>query len=127
MRFTRKDEDKLVRVLHRYGEQELREFIGKAITERALLIMSLGEEGADVTAINAMLNTISRVQRVAEDELKRREAIAGALRPYMCEACGRKVCLIIERNHGPEMCADCWVKAEDGSNPVTTERKAEAS
>ena len=112
MRFTRKDEDKLVRVLHRYGEQELREFIGKAITERALLIMSLGEEGANVAGINAMLNTISRVQRVAEDELKRREAIAGVLRPYMCEVCGRKTDVVTERNHGSSMCPECWMKGE---------------
>ena len=65
MKFTRKDEDRLVALLMTYTEQELNEFIGRAIAERLLLTPGLTEGGERIPETAGILNVLSRVQEAA--------------------------------------------------------------
>ena len=73
MKFTKKDEDKLVALLMTYTEQELNEFIGRAIAERLLLTLGLTEDNERIPETAGMLNVPDRVQEVAGMELRKRE------------------------------------------------------
>ena len=72
MKFTRKDEDKLVALLMTYTEQELNEFIGRAIAERLLLTSGLTEGGERIPETAGMLNVLSKVQEAAGMKLRKR-------------------------------------------------------
>ena len=65
MKFTRKDENKLVALLMTYTEQELNKFIGRAIAEQLLLTLGLTEGGERIPETAGMLNVLSRVQEAA--------------------------------------------------------------
>ena len=73
MKFTRKDEDKLVALFRTYTEQKLNEFIGRAIAERLLLTLGLTEDNERIPETLGMLNVLSRVQEAAGMELQKRE------------------------------------------------------
>ena len=73
MKFTKKDEDKLVALLMTYTEQELNEFIERAIAERLLLTPGLTEDNERIPETAGMLNIPDRVQGVAGMELRKRE------------------------------------------------------
>ena len=61
MKFTRKDEDKLVALLMTYTEQELNKFIGRAIAEQLLLTPGLTEGGERIPETADVLNVPGRV------------------------------------------------------------------
>ena len=74
MKFTRKDEDKLVVLFRTYTKQELNGFIGRAIAKRLLLMLGLTEDNERIpTKTLGMLNALSRVQEAAGMELRKRE------------------------------------------------------
>ena len=73
MEFTRKDEERLVALLMTYTEQELNEFIGRAIAERLLLTPGLTEDNERIPETAGMLNIPDRVQEAAGMELRKRE------------------------------------------------------
>ena len=72
MKFTRKDEDKLVALGMTYTEQELNEFIGRAIAEQLLLTPGLTEGGERIPETAGMLNVPGRVQEAAGMKLRKR-------------------------------------------------------
>ena len=74
MKFTRKDEDKLVALFRTYTKQELNEFIGRAIAKRLLLTLGLTEDNERIPETVSMLNALSRVQKAAGMELRRQES-----------------------------------------------------
>jgi hypothetical protein len=98
----------MVALFRTYTERELNEFIGRVIAERLLLTLSLEGTPDNVGAINAALNALSRVQEAAGEELRKREALAAAMGPYVCEACGRTCASLSEVSHSPAMCNECW-------------------
>ena len=65
MKFTRKDEDKLVALGMTYTEQELNKFIGRVIAKQLLLTPGLTEGGERIPKTAGMLNVLSRVQEAA--------------------------------------------------------------
>ena len=73
MKFTRKDEDKLVALLMTYTEQELNKFIGRAIAEQLLLTPGLTEGGERIPETTGVLNVLSRVQGATGMKLRKRE------------------------------------------------------
>ena len=73
MKFTRKDEDKLVALFRTYTEQELNEFIGRAIAKRLLLTLGLTKDNERIPETLGMLNVLSRVQEAAGMELRKRK------------------------------------------------------
>ena len=61
MKFTRKDEDKLVALLMTYAEQELNKFIGRAIAKQLLLTLGLTEDNERIPETADVLNVPGRV------------------------------------------------------------------
>ena len=97
MKFTRKDEDKLVALFRTYTEQKLNEFIGRAIAERLLLTLGLTEDNERISETLGMLNVLSRVQEAAGMELRKRKG-------------QRHEAIRVQREiaHSRPRCPDCW-------------------
>ena len=69
MKFTRKDEDKLVVLFRTYTKQELNEFIGRAIAERLLLTLGLTKDNERIPETLGMLNVLSNATSLSSSFL----------------------------------------------------------
>ncbi len=70
--FTKSDEMKLEKELKTvYSSEELKEFVAKAIVERGLLTLASGGSPTIERERAKMLKRLERLQRVAQDKLKK--------------------------------------------------------